>query len=55
MMNFDKLILFCFVGLLQVSLYAQETADVKINYSGSVTDKNKNPIAKASIAVRKKI
>jgi len=47
-------ILFCFIAVLQGSLYAQNKPLAKVNYSGSVSDKNKTPIANVSIAVQEK-
>ncbi|MEJ7740725.1 MAG: SusC/RagA family TonB-linked outer membrane protein [Chitinophagaceae bacterium] len=52
--NNIKLILFCFIAFLPFALSAQETDEEKIDYSGSVTDKNKNPIARAQIQVQEK-
>lgn len=55
--NTFKSILFCFVLLLQASLQAQDkkVAKVaKVNYAGSISDKNKKPIANVSIEVQEK-
>ena len=46
--------LFCFIAVLQAPLFAQDKPPAKVNYSGSISDRNKNPIADVSITVQEK-